>query len=364
MTNEEKILFLSAKINFTLQDEYKIKQLLCHDIDWFEFVESAISCGVLAVSINNILKINDNSIPKQDLEKIADDQKIKYVSNNIALWNEFKKVIKIADESDIPVMPIKGIMLDPVLYASAGLRWTTDIDILIKKEHLLKMESVLTSLGFKLAQECANDRDFFINQHYHLAFEKEHVAEKPLKIDVHWDILPVQLKINGLTDDFWANSGTKEILGQKLLIPSIEDIFLECAVELFKDHINHRYFILKRQLDISQTIYLFGSKIDWDKFIKRIYKYKLNNWIYYALISNNEILNNKTISKEILIRLKPSFYKKIFIPIIIKISRIKKLPRLKELFYIAGLTILFRNWKGFFIRFFGWLFKKNRLSNG
>jgi|GEM_PF-1509258 len=358
MTNEEKILILSAKINFSPEDKDKIKKLLHYDINWPDFIKLAKRYEILPLVASNLIKIDDDRLSKSELEKLLLHNKTNYALNNMVLWDEFKKIIDIANHSKIPIMPIKGIILNHTLYKDTALRWTNDIDILIKKEYLTQIEPQMYKLGYELEDKDLTKRNLAIDKHQHLAFQKKTGLEKPIKTDIHWDVLDAAMRIKGMTGDFWKNAETIQIFKQDILTLSSQDMLFESIAEFFKDHINERYFLLKRHIDISQILYLFGSEINWDIFIKRTRHYRLNGWVYYVLSSNYEMFNNKIIPEKILPGLKPPLYKKILAASIKKTCRLKKMPRLKELIFIAGLIVLFRNWKVLFTRFFSWLLDK------
>lgn len=135
-TCEEKILALATKTPFAGKEANLIKDLLLDNPNWQLFLELAATCEVLPLATENLLGIDSNTIPRAALSKMAKHYRSEYTLNNIILWNEFRKLHTLAKTKEIPLIPIKGIVLTSLLYNDMGLRRSSDIDILIKKEDL------------------------------------------------------------------------------------------------------------------------------------------------------------------------------------------------------------------------------------
>lgn len=125
-------------------------------------------------------------------------------------------------------------------------------------------------------------------------------------------------------------------------------------------YLGYRLFLLKRHLDISGILQLYGKKINWGLFIKRTNFYGLRGLVYYALTFNKELFNNLKLPPEILQELKPSFAKRIFIARILNRLNLSEksfsLHRLIFSLFISEIILLSNRWKVFSLRIFYWLF--------
>lgn len=65
---------------------------------------------------------------------------------------EFEKVLTFFQEEDIPVIPLKGVALTPLVYAKVPFRRMADIDLLIHQEHLRKSKIFLAEHSLHLKQ--------------------------------------------------------------------------------------------------------------------------------------------------------------------------------------------------------------------
>lgn len=353
-TLEEKILILSTKLPFSEEDKDSIEELLLQKIDWGLLINLSASCGILPLMAKNLLKINSDSIPRFTLEEASKRHQMEYTLNHLILWNEFKNIIKIGKQGGVPIMPIKGIILTEILSSNLGLRRTSDIDILVKKEHLPKIESELVNLEYILEPFQLKNRDLMINTHFHLPFKNQNPAGLPVIIELHWDILPSLMRIDNLVDDFWNNAVIQEVSGEEVLTLSYEDFLFESVIELYKDITGYAPFLPKRHFDISQILQVYGRKINWEAFIKKTESYGLRGLVYYALSLNKELFNNYTLPQEILHKLKPSLCKRIFISNALK--RVDLLHKLRFSLFISEVILLRNRWKVLFLRLVCWAF--------
>lgn len=369
-TNEEKILSLATKTPFTSQDAHLIKTLLLENPNWQLLLELAATCEVLPLATENLLRLDSNTIPRTALSKMAKYYRSEYTLNNIILWNEFRKLHTLAKTKEIPIIPIKGIVLTSLLYNDMGLRRSSDIDILIKKEHLESLTSELVQLGYPgVAEEekyQISDRKNRVVD-FHLSFKKDYPIVKSVMLNLHWDILPSSghllrlhgTKIPSLIEDFWRKASIRKISNEEVLTLSVEDLFFLSAIELYKDMMFYRHFLLKRNIDISRILYLFGKQINWEEIAKRSDIYGIKGLIYYILYANKEIFNNGVLPKEIVDRIQPSYGKRIFINSLSDHTNYSehklKLHKLLLYYFISEVILFSNRWKVFFLRLFYWI---------
>ncbi|MFH1622042.1 MAG: nucleotidyltransferase family protein [Candidatus Omnitrophota bacterium] len=353
MRKEEEILILCSR-PFIIQDNIeKIQELLTGGINWDAFLELSLSTDIFPVIAKNLLTIDDVHIPKELIEKEYKNQQDNYVINSMLLWNSFKEVLDSARRKQISFIPIKGIILNQLVYENPGLRYATDIDIIVKKEELSDLESILKDLGYLLKTPTEKIKSTYLKHRMHFTFNKEHHLGTTIILETHWDILPLFRRIDNVTRDFWANAKESLVFGEKVLTLSAEDLLFESIIEIYKDIIERKHFLIKRHLDIFQILKHYERKIDWKGFIKRVNQYGIKNLVYYSLCSNKELFSNKIISKELLNEIKPSYIKKIFVSKI-KINLFKKQIGALEHFYnlFVSEALLLNRLKVFLLQLF------------
>lgn len=99
--------------------------------------ETINSAGILNDQVQNQLK---SFLLKQNLHAFHCQQRA-------------KEIISLAKASDIPIQLYKGIHLSQRLYNHISIREFSDIDFIVKEEHIAQLISVLKQAGYKIEGE-------------------------------------------------------------------------------------------------------------------------------------------------------------------------------------------------------------------
>lgn len=268
-----------------------------------------------------------------------------------------KKILHIAKEKQIPIIPIKGIVLTAILYKNLGLRRASDIDFLIKKEDLLKIEPEFVKLKYVSKNES-------LERHFHRSFEKRNLTSTSIILNAHWDVLHPQKRIKKLINDFWNHAVTQNISGENMLTLSFEDLLFESIIELYKDLSSYQRFLPKRHLDISQILNHHSEKINWSSFFERTTLYGIKTLVFYALSTNKKAFKDKKLGEEIVRKLNTPIYKKVFIRKVLPklgLSRDNSRFHIKIFYNFIAEVILLSRWGVFFSFLFRWAYPETSL---
>lgn len=312
-SHEEKILFLAAKPSLSEDDQEALDNLCLQKTDWKLLLELARAFNLLPLVARNLLTIDNNLIPKKTIQSLSQFYQREYTIVNLALWDEFKDLNEKLRAKNIPSIPFKGIVNAELLYNNLGFRRTSDVDIIIRKEDLPALEDTVREMGYREdpREEVAKvGKEKHLKREFHLSFVKNTALGKLVTLNLHWDILPKERRIANLMDDFWKDSDREEISGIEITFLSLEDTLFSCLIELYKDLIDHKAFLLKRCLDIRQVLQLYGTSINWEDFITRAYRYRINVLAYFAFLLTEALFTEHIASTDLLNRLRPPPCKK------------------------------------------------------
>ena len=137
-------------------------------------------------------------------------------ARNMNLYHELSHVLTVLRHDDIPVIVLKGAHLAEIVYENIALRPMCDVDLLVKKEDLTRVQRKLLETGYSP----------FTNR---------------LLLDIHWHLensmtdLPVDM------DMIWERAQPAFIAGVKVLVLSPEDLLLHLCLHLGF----HHFFQLK-----------------------------------------------------------------------------------------------------------------------
>ncbi len=177
-----------------------------------------------------------------------------------------------------PLIVLKGVAYQLAELPTAEGRFFVDLDILIPKGNLDRVEKALLKEGWKHREISAYD------EHYYRAWSHEIPAlihqERETEIDIHHTISPIISKIK-IDSCLLIDAAITTQSGHKILNPT--DMVLHCAVNLFQN--NDLIDNLRDLLDLHDELQCFASQdlAFWDKLIERANQLQLGRPLYYGM---------------------------------------------------------------------------------
>src|SRR3989338_5967900 len=129
---EDRCIAYLSRLHLTDIETIQTNKLLKDNLDWGYIADQSCQEGTAALLYYHLKK---ESLPKQSLMKLKDIY-YKISALNMRILGETKKLLKIFNDENIPVILLKGTFLVENIYKNIALRPVGDIDILIKKEDL------------------------------------------------------------------------------------------------------------------------------------------------------------------------------------------------------------------------------------
>ncbi len=182
-------------------------------------------------------------------------------ARNIFLSHELKKVLQSFNDNGIKVILLKGAMMQFIY--PAGLRPFTDMDLLIKREKLDCVQKILSKLGY--ARRAPRVQSGFVDFAGEVNYVKEDIL--PVMIEPHWLLAPSypygeKICMNRL----WRRSEKVDFLGVETRILAPEDSLMHFCLHFFKHHHSGCHSVC----DITEILYRYGDRIDWDMFLTNV----------------------------------------------------------------------------------------------
>lgn len=146
-TNEQMLLILTSQLTISADEVKQIKTLIS-DVDWFEFFKLTLLHKTTTLCWHNIKMYEPYIEIPTYLSAFLRFTKEGVKHKNEILFKELKIITTLLNKNRISFMPVKGAMLIPMLYKNVSIRYMGDLDILIKKEDIKHIESIMTELGY------------------------------------------------------------------------------------------------------------------------------------------------------------------------------------------------------------------------
>ncbi len=236
-----------------------------NNLDWIELINLSKKHRIQGFIYTAIKRNDELDIDKEILDnlKIRIFKKSIYQTNHIRIA---KETIERFEYECIPVIILKGFIVRN-FYQHPELRTMSDIDILVQKKDLDKVDKLLNKLGYK--EKDRNEK--------HAIYHKK--GEFP--IEVHWTLSEQRFfkESNLFEDDIWKNAETINNKYKYILSLGIEDMIVYLILHM-ANHITSTGFGLRQLCDLVLVVNKNKEKINWNQVIEkckycRIYKFSI-----------------------------------------------------------------------------------------
>ena len=270
--NERTYLVLLTCLSYHNISPKKNRLAELTDREWEDVVELAKKHSVMPI-LHDKLKKSDLILPTQIAERLRQEY-LKQSLRNIYLFQELDKILRIFQEKNIDVILLKGAYLAREVYSNIGLRGMSDIDLLVRKEDLLRVENEL--MAFDAIPEDCNR--VIAEHNFHFSYKLPN--QGGLRLEIHWTITRSDF-LDGIdVTELWTRAQPVILKKTSAKTFNPEDLLLHLCIHTAK----HPYDMKIRMLcDIGEILKRFGSKLDWYKVGDRAQKWGYAKAVYLVL---------------------------------------------------------------------------------
>ena len=255
--------------------------------EWRKVVDLANEHKVAPLLCHRLRRLN-STLPSQlfnELEQLHAQNTFR----NMRLYQELHKLLGWLIAEQIPVIVLKGAYLASEVYESVGLRTMADIDILLKKNDILRVQKGLFSLGYVHT----SDNNEISDWSHHFVYL---LPESSFYLEIHWLITDAKFypEINIDIEGLWGRAYTISLAQTPALAFSYEDLLLHLCLHaalhmyLYKSKGEMRIRML---CDIGEIVRRFGTELDWQILGVRARQWGIAHPVYLVLRHARDFLN-------------------------------------------------------------------------
>jgi hypothetical protein len=255
---EIELIALCSRLRTDAAARQRIEWLIARGIDWQSIIENALSHGVLPLLSFNLTQSRKTLLPQNIsiLLKTACDITTR---RNTALWEEFTSLKKTFGQSEIRMIPLKGIILAKTLYHDIGLRPMQDIDILVQRKDFPAAERNLLRLGY-IRQLSGLPENYWQSYQAHIGFLN---PGKNILTELHWQFAPARPNTLDISSA-WQRASVHSVNEERLESLSPEDTLLCLCLHIGKNISSLRHLKLKNLCDINELVTTHADTLDWN----------------------------------------------------------------------------------------------------
>ncbi len=180
---EHELLLICARTRDVEARAERARALVREGIDWAALLTAALDHGVTPLLYRNLFILGPEAVPGPfagNLHALA----MANTYRNLSLTAELLRVVALLEERGVPALAYKGPTLAAVAYGDTGLRQFSDLDLLVARQDIDRVESILSSAGFAPSVALtARQRRSFLAHTCELGYG---LTDPRVFLDVHW----------------------------------------------------------------------------------------------------------------------------------------------------------------------------------
>jgi len=261
---EERLLTLAARIDLEVRNRSSMEAILQNGVDWPKVMVHAKQFCIEPLLYRH-LAMEDHSqyVPENVLLALKKAYQLQ-VMRNMRIQGCIHQILRVMNESNIPVILLKGAFLATHLYPDIALRPMNDIDLLLRQEDIPKARDLLISLGYDPPEFKVCQSPF--HEQVCLNFPGEHlppiVNRKIARIEIHSN-LKERKDRTLLLDQIWRRSIEHTMEGYRFRGLNPEHQILYLCTHLYQ-HIEIGLSTLYWFCDIHEMVRKHEVTIQWD----------------------------------------------------------------------------------------------------
>lgn len=262
LSPEVQLLVCCARVEQIEPFRTYMSILIRNGVDWHETLSLASRHGMIGLLYTHLSKSNQMSIPEKFLSQLQRQNKA-YQVQQLILTARMLKISKLLDSANIYHLHYKGIVLDHQIYGGQLLRPTSDMDILVYKEDIFRIKSLLADEGYILSSATTPVQESIV-----LKRGKDYVFKHPNSghiVEVHWSLLSQEFGANFDIEAFDpTDKWLLQIADTELQTFNATELLMVLCIHGSK----HQFSSLKWLCDLVQLTIL-EPYLDWNTALER-----------------------------------------------------------------------------------------------
>jgi putative nucleotidyltransferase-like protein len=198
-------------------------------------------------------------------------------ARHLALSGELGRLLKSFEREHVPVIPLKGPALAETLYPDPAIRPCSDLDLLIRRENVERVDDLLQRLGYR---RVADEHSF----RFDVAYDHATLYSSPsgVHVDLHWSLLsePRYAWNEREGQAVWDRAVRMPVAGEEALGLCPEDLLLYLSVHLA---VHHSLAGLLWYYDLFLLLGRWAETLDWQAVSARASRWRVRTAVYFAL---------------------------------------------------------------------------------
>lgn len=226
--------------------------------DWDYLFNLAERHGMLPLLFSHLNAVCPETVPARHLQQLQERFRKNCISN-LLMTSELRSILNLFEAHAITAIPFKGPTLARSAYGDLALRQFHDIDLLLRRDEVLKAKSLLLARGYRPEHLLDEAQEAAL-----LRRACEYTFKGNVYLELQWEIVPASYQFAIDHEGLWQRVGEIDIEGLRLPVLTAEDLLLILCVHGTK----HGWMRLGWICDVAETVRA-AETIDWSLLFER-----------------------------------------------------------------------------------------------
>ena len=250
-------------------------------VDWEALLRLARYHGIAPLLRRRLQPLASAAkIPSGILQTLRNDY-LAIAGRNSRLYDQLGVALQLFGHEGLPVIVLIGAHLAELVYGNIALRSMGDVDLLIRRTDLPRVEAVLLENGYR---PDPHNGPAMQTEHFHYVYSH---APSGLVLEMHWHILPPQDAALIDVEQLWKQATPAKIANVETLVLSPEALLLHLCLHLY----HHRFDTgLRAYCDIAEVIGRYRDVLAWQELAESLQTNMARRVVYIALRLTQSLL--------------------------------------------------------------------------
>jgi len=257
---EDELLLCCARTEASAAVVQRLRELAAQDIDWDYLFQLARRHAVIPLLYSQLAREGPDLIPASDLAVL----RLHFQQNharNIILTDELVSLISLFNDAGIETIPYKGPALALFAYGNIALRRFVDLDVIVKKDDVLRARDLLLAEGYVPGKSLTlAQQELLLRTQHNLQFARDN---RRLLLELHWEVAPHLFASSVQENELWQNLTTINVNGTELKTLAADDLLFSLCVHGSR----HLWERLGWICDVSELI--ARHQLNWPALLQR-----------------------------------------------------------------------------------------------
>jgi putative nucleotidyltransferase-like protein len=279
---EWELLLCCTRLNPDSATQDRAKVLLQQNPDWDYLLQLALRQRVMPLLYRQLNQNFTDYAPADFMERLRDYFYLNAARNHL-FTEELCELLRLFETNGIRAVAYKGPVLAAAVYGDVALRQFSDLDIMIRKEDVMKARALLRLHAYGAEHELTRAQEAALVK---IECEQMFFREQGhIYVDLHWEFTPKYFPLKLDTESIWQRLATTSLGKTQALTFSTEDSLLILCVNAGKEF----WPRLSGLCDVAAFV-CASLNLDWERLTREATRANARRMLFVSLLLAHELL--------------------------------------------------------------------------